>query len=172
MSVVDRRSASKLRSGASALVLVVLVSSLLVIAPRTRAGTGDLTFAGCVRDQDAAEAAGCVLAGRLKRPAAVAASADGKTVYVLSTGLQFSPGRPSISVFAREPETGALRFTSCIGDDRRCVNVPALDGGASDIVVSKDGRSVYVTTGGAQSGAGESVVARLRGAVRGRGGRT
>jgi DNA-binding beta-propeller fold protein YncE len=78
-------------------------------------------------------------------------SADGKNVYVV-TGVPFDRGKGALTIFDRDPATGALIpksgekgciSTSVIADG--CAQGRALDS-AIAIAVSADGRSVYVVS--------------------------
>lgn len=102
--------------------------------------------------------AGCVLQARERPPscgrgfgllgaAGVAVSPDGSTLYVAARDSY------SVATLARDPATGGLRWTGCISDDGtdgtfggdgRCQDGDVLRG-PSDVDVSVDGRSVYVT---------------------------
>jgi DNA-binding beta-propeller fold protein YncE len=87
----------------------------------------------------------------LKGASDVAISPDGKTVYVAADGA--SPQADgSVAVFSRDPASGALRQLSgvagCVsetGDNGDCADDRALDG-ATRVVVSGDGRYVYVAS--------------------------
>ena len=74
----------------------------------------------------------------------VAASADGKSVYVASVDSD------AVAILDRDPATGALTqkpgTAGCVSDDGTggaCQNGTALDG-AVDVTASPDGKSVYV----------------------------
>ncbi|MCW2990304.1 MAG: hypothetical protein JWM73_898 [Solirubrobacterales bacterium] len=103
-----------------------------------------------------AGAAGCVISefkpvrstcGRVPVPDAVpvdlVVAPDGAFVYVLMA--QGATG--AIVSYARDPETGALTFASCVAENPgigpRCVPGHGLAGGEK-IAISPDGRSVYV----------------------------
>lgn len=100
---------------------------------------------GCIRDGDAP---GCLPGHALVDPTSVAISPDGRHVYVTSGGR--GSGSNAIVAFARDRTTGALTYLpgtdGCVsvgGNDGPCVegavNVPW------DLVVSPDGRHLYVT---------------------------
>lgn len=86
----------------------------------------------------------CAAATALDNPSAIAVSPDGKNVY--ATGFYGH----SIVAFARDPATGALRqlpgtagCTSASEADYECSYAEGL-GGPTALVVSPDGRNVYV----------------------------
>jgi DNA-binding beta-propeller fold protein YncE len=105
--------------------------------------------------QQAAGAAGCLISqfnpvssscGRVPVPNAVpidvVVAPDGAFVYVLmargATGV--------LAAYARDPDSGALTFASCVaenGGDAGCIPGRGL-AGAEKIAISPDGRSIYV----------------------------
>ncbi len=107
---------------------------------RRSARTGELTqargTAGCI----AADGAnGCARALGLHGPNSVTVSRDGRSVY--ATSLESD----AIAVFRRNRSTGALTQTGCISGATTsgCTTGRALDG-ADVVVVSRDGKNVYV----------------------------
>lgn len=75
-------------------------------------------------------------------PVDIAVAPDGAYVYVLMA--QGPTG--AVVVYARDPDSGALSFSSCVaenGGQARCVPGTGLAGGEK-IAISPDGRSVYV----------------------------
>jgi DNA-binding beta-propeller fold protein YncE len=100
--------------------------------------------AGCVSETGTG---GLCRDGRaLNAPNGVAASADGKSVYAASIGSD------AIAIFDRSPATGALiqkpGIAGCISETSSggaCRDGRALDG-ALDVVVSTDGKSVYIAS--------------------------
>lgn len=107
---------------------------------------------GCVvspLSSEAPDAEGCGVAAALRGARVAAVSPDGKNVYVV-TGVLFGRGKGALTIFDRDPATGALVpkrgekgciSTSVIADG--CARGRALDSAIS-VVVSADGRSVYV----------------------------
>jgi 6-phosphogluconolactonase (cycloisomerase 2 family) len=98
---------------------------------------------GCISEDPGAGA--CTPGIGLRGAAAVAVSPDGRHVYVASQ-------IDAVAVFARNDATGALTQLpepyGCIsqsGNGGRCTQGRALDG-ARSLVVSKDGRFVYVAS--------------------------
>ncbi len=107
----------------------------------TRAANGSIDFAGCIADGGGA---GCTnpFQDPLEGASAVAVSPDGSSVYVVSTTNN------SISHFTRAAN-GSIDFAGCIADggDSGCTD-PFQDplAGATDVAISPDGSSVYVTS--------------------------
>jgi DNA-binding beta-propeller fold protein YncE len=106
------------------------------------ARSGSLAWVGCFANSSAQ---GCVeVPGQpLGFPRGVAVSADGKSVYVVSSGSD------SIAHFTRSPATGRLTYAYCVADDQALGCAP-LEGsplnGARAVAVSPDGKSVYVAS--------------------------
>lgn len=103
--------------------------------------TGDLTYQGCVKDAGTGATCSAENLG-LSTAHAVAVSPDGKSVY--ATGL----GDDAVSIFDRDPATGALTPDGCISDVLVTVS-PCSDvqEGLNDpfgLAVSPDGLDVYV----------------------------
>jgi DNA-binding beta-propeller fold protein YncE len=127
------------------LVLIAFVGlGLTPAAAPARVGLGQP--AGCVL-QSRARPAVCGPGFGLLGVTALAASPDGTSLYAAG---QFSY---AVATLAREPLTGAIRWTGCISDDGtdgtfggdgRCRDGDGLRG-PTDVDVSPDGRNVYVT---------------------------
>lgn len=84
----------------------------------------------------------------------VVVSPDGQNVYLASYDAD------AVVSFARDPAPGALKGLGCVSDDgtdRQCASGNALRG-ASSLVISADGRWLYVAA--AASNAGAHVPAR------------
>jgi DNA-binding beta-propeller fold protein YncE len=119
----------------------VTAFSSSAISHFARAADGSLDFVNCFADTNAA---GCAVGFQdsLLGAHGVAISPDGTSVYVASDSDN------SVSHFARAAD-GTLDFRGCIADTgaEGCIvpSTPALDG-ATDVVVSPDGASVYVTS--------------------------
>jgi hypothetical protein len=101
---------------------------------------------------------GCTVAPPLNSSQTIAISRDGRSVYVGSTAP--GTGFGGVVVFGRNPKTGALHRTGCVGENgtRGCVAANALLARVSKIAVSPNGQRVYVGSntsdpGGAQHGA-------------------
>jgi DNA-binding beta-propeller fold protein YncE len=97
--------------------------------------TGALRQTGCVRPVRT-----CVAARALTGAAAIALSPDGESAYVAAAESN------AVVMFDRDPATGALAQLGCISDDghdRLCTTGNALRGAAA-VVVSGDGKHVYV----------------------------
>jgi DNA-binding beta-propeller fold protein YncE len=132
-----------------------------------RDATGALTYAGCISGSTAVgpsgsgactaipkASAGGVNSG-LDVPGAVAASADGKTVYVIGAADD------AVARFSRNTTSGALTYHSCISSETEsgpsgsgaCKATPtATIGGTNSgldspgaLTLSADGKSLYVT---------------------------
>ena len=100
--------------------------------------------AGCVSENGTGGL--CQNGKALENATGVATSPDGRNVYVASVSSD------AVAVFDREPATGALTqkpgTAGCLSEDGTgglCQNGTALDG-AAHVVVSVDGKSVYVTS--------------------------
>jgi hypothetical protein len=104
--------------------------------------SGDLTFRQCFTGPSTATTS-CTEVPGMEYPGDIEATADGRSVYVLSD----SNGLLS---FTRNPATGDLSFSSCLFDgyDRSvpagCSPVDAF-GTPTDLAASPDGRRVYVS---------------------------
>lgn len=98
--------------------------------------TGVLTWASCVGDNP-----GCTAttpATAIDQPFALAISPDGHDVYAVSVQSN------TVDEFSREPASGALTYTGCVGQLAECSpNTKAIASPIS-IAVSPDGSSVYV----------------------------
>jgi DNA-binding beta-propeller fold protein YncE len=125
------------RWNAATLVLGIWIGALAFLAaPGTAfAASGSLGYLE-------SEVDGVGGVGGLDNPDATAVSPDGKNVYVAACGSA------SVAVFSRNPSTGALSFIEAEKN-----GVGGVTGllCASDVVVSPDGRNVYVA--GSDSGA-------------------
>jgi DNA-binding beta-propeller fold protein YncE len=86
----------------------------------------------------------CADGDALKGAYDIALSPDGKNVYVAASD---SGG---IAVFTRDPATGKIVQTGCVRGVSTCVGARALAGAAA-VVVSPDGRNVYLASYGADA---------------------
>jgi len=97
---------------------------------------GVLRQTGCVA---AAALLGCATAPALLGADVVVVSPDGKNVYAGAFG------EAAVSVFARDPSTGALTPSGCIAESNPGVCAPAaLLDGPEGMAISPDGSNVYV----------------------------
>jgi len=91
--------------------------------------------------------------GKLLWPTSAALSPDGRNLYLASWAFDphgdRSDNYSDLAVFARDRTTGALRQLGCLGPSTRggCTAGRALYGPES-VVVSPDGRNVYVASSG------------------------
>src|SRR5215218_3135239 len=152
-------------------VSVVLLAALLglasgaVAAPKQKPRPGTLTQLagkrGCLVDR-AAKAGSCAEARALDGPGpfmgsrAIAASPDGKHVYVASSGSN------AIAIFGRDRQTGVLTQAK---KTKGCIAAKGADGCAvaigldepNSVAISPNGRNVYAT-----SRAGNSITSFVR----------
>jgi 6-phosphogluconolactonase (cycloisomerase 2 family) len=122
--------------------LVSLLLSVLAAAGAEAAVPGVVRPVACVAAPDSVAGTTCTAARGLSDVAFLAVSRDGRNLYVA--------GRldDAIAVFARNPATGGLKqlagTAGCLARTlATCAVVPALDR-PSELVVSPDGRNVYV----------------------------
>ena len=130
-----------------AIGLALATSALLVVTATALAATGDLIqpagTAGCISDDGSGP---CADGHALDSPYAVAVAPGGKNVYAVSFRSD------AVARFNRNTTTGALAqpagAAGCISDTGAgpCADGHAL-GGANDVTVSSDGKSVYVASG-------------------------
>jgi DNA-binding beta-propeller fold protein YncE len=112
-----------------------------------RGPEGELAWDGCLNN-NGSENCGDLPGAPINEAFAVAASPDGKSVYVVSVAGD------SIARFSRTGPDGQITYAGCLNNDgsQGCVDLPfaPLDG-PSAVAVSPDGRSVYVTSYAADS---------------------
>ena len=129
---------------ARAYVLVLFAAIACAFGAATAFGAGgDTSFSACY-----GAVSGCTAtnpAGAIQQPAFVAVSPDSKNVYVASQGSN------ALSSFSRDPSTGALTMTGCLGQESGCTATTPPD--AIDtpdaIAISPDGTSVYIVNSAA-----------------------
>lgn len=104
--------------------------------------SGRLQQVGCVRPLPT-----CTGALGMGGASSIAVSPDGANVYLAASGAD------AVASFSRDPVTGLLKGIGCISDDgtdRMCGKGNALRG-ADAVVVSPDGRFVYVAAADSDS---------------------
>jgi DNA-binding beta-propeller fold protein YncE len=127
--------------------------ALFLLAAAVAAAAGELLqkpgTAGCISETGTGGA--CQNGRALEDPFGIAASQDGRSVYVASISST------AVAVFDRDPATGALTqkpgTAGCISEDGTgglCQNGTAVEGGFG-AVVSADGENVYVAARSAGS---------------------
>ena len=108
------------------------------------AGSGALTPIGCIDDNDTGADSCAQTADGLAGAHAVTVSPDGKSVYVAADVDD------ALARFKRDPATGELTPKGCIQDNDSATDscAQSTDGleGAHSVVVSPDGRWVYVAS--------------------------
>lgn len=113
-----------------------------------RAAGGQIAWGGCLSSDGTQGTCFDVPGAALAGASAVAASADGRSVYVAS------PLSDSVAHLARDVEAGHIAWAGCFADTnaRGCEAVAGapLDQ-ASSVAVSPDGRSVYAVSPGANT---------------------
>jgi DNA-binding beta-propeller fold protein YncE len=127
------------RYSALAIATIALASASVALA-----STGAISAKGCIADTGS-NPDGCPkTASGLTSAENLAVSHDGKSVYVVAGGDN------AVSVFKRDTRNGALTPAGCIGDavsnPDNCAKTSDGLKGADDVVVSRDGTSVYVAS--------------------------
>jgi len=106
--------------------------------------TGALQFRACIDDNDTGPDGCAIDTDGLAGASGVAVSPDGRSVYV---GALIDH---AVVAFERNPANGALTPLGCIDDNDNGADGCAADGdglnGATDVQVSRDGRSVYAAS--------------------------
>jgi DNA-binding beta-propeller fold protein YncE len=129
------------------LIILLALGASLAGAAAAHGAVGALTYQGCLADTGAE---GCVdlPSDPLQQASAVTPSPDGRSVYVAGYAGD------SIAHLFRTPASGALSLDGCLNGNgsQNCGDLfgSPLDG-ASDVAVTPDGRSVYVTSFGADA---------------------
>jgi len=140
------RSLAMSRDGKYLYAAAELVNAVAVFSRDKK--TGILTQLtgtnGCIHETGAD---GCADGKALIGPRGIAISKDGKTVYVASVSSH------AVAVFARDKSTGVLTqlagTNGCVSEDGTsgdCIDGTGLTG-AGSVVVSNDGKNVYVASG-------------------------
>ena len=126
--------------------LYVAASSSEAVAGFRAGPDGALSQTGCITratDEDGLSEspveAGCTAGTEIWEPVAVAASADGRTVY--------AAGADTVTSYRRDPASGALRQTGCADEETSglCQAARAIDG-VRAIAVTSDGTNVYTAS--------------------------
>lgn len=108
---------------------------------------GQIVFQGCLGDQTAGDACGKLPETPLSGATDVTVSPDGTSVYVTAGAAN------TVSHFFRDGE-GRLGYGGCVGSEagNGCFDLPAAPlGNPNAVIVSPDGRSVYVAASGTNS---------------------
>ena len=162
------------RRGLPSVVLAALLVGMTSAVAHASALHGSLTQlpgdAGCVSnsgtDPLGTPPGACALGHGLNFPGEVAASPDGRSVYVASGDDSTGTGG-SVAVFARNPASGALTqlagSSGCVSGSGAspCAKVDGLPAGQKALTVSPDGRNVYVVSSfGSDSGGALAVFTR------------
>lgn len=118
--------------------LIGTLAALAVLAGAAPALAASITESECF--QAPGTGRGCAAGTGLQGAAAVAVSPDGRSVYVGGNVEE----RGTLLVFTRDPATGRLTQTACFAERTRggCTANEALFG-VNDVVVARDGRTVY-----------------------------
>jgi DNA-binding beta-propeller fold protein YncE len=143
-AAVRRDDAAPMRT---TLIAALIFGAFLAAATSAGAAVGGLTYSGCVADTGAE---GCLDLpfDPFQQASSVALSPDGRSAYVSGYAAN------SISHLFRSPATGALALDGCLNGNgsQNCGDLPGSPlFFASDVAVSPDGRSVYVTAYGADA---------------------
>jgi DNA-binding beta-propeller fold protein YncE len=147
----------------------VSLAAILAVAPGTSlaaGGFGPLSGSGgCLvapgQSSSDKGTSGCATGKALVGARAVAVSPDGANVYVVGgvAGANVAKSFGAIAILKRDQATGAISETGCMstdGTDGRdgasgaCTPEPSLLG-ASGVAVSRDGSTVYVSSGSSAS---------------------
>jgi 6-phosphogluconolactonase (cycloisomerase 2 family) len=128
--------------GAWPRLAAAVLTLTLVVAGMALGATGSLKSNACVGDETNNPDSCPKAEAGLDDPRGVAVSHDGHSVYVASRDSD------DVAIFKRDSHTGALKPKGCIGGtgfnpDNCPVETAGLHG-ANDVVVSRDGKSVYV----------------------------
>lgn len=124
-----------------AAVAAAIAATMVCSQADARADVGQLVLDGCQSSAVDPPAEGCSQLTGLDHPGAIAFSSNGLSAYA-----SYPDG---IAAFDRDPATGSLSFAECF--DRAgvapCTQIPGIVGTAGDIVVPRDGLSVYAAGG-------------------------
>jgi hypothetical protein len=129
-------------SGMRFAVAAAAIAATMVLAQGDAvADGGRLVLDGCQTSAVDPPAHGCSQLIGLDHPRAIAFSADGRSAYA-----SYPDG---LAAFDRDPVTGSLSFAECFdrGGVAPCTQIPGIVGTAVDIVVPRDGLSVYAAGG-------------------------
>lgn len=123
-------------------VTAAALAMALATAGGAAGAVGDVSYRGCISDNDPPAEEDCSpRMDGLRSPNAVAISPDLRSAYVVG-------GDQALVVLDRNRRSGGLSFRQCFddvngGSEAACPPVPAMSE-PEDVVVSPDGRSVYV----------------------------
>jgi DNA-binding beta-propeller fold protein YncE len=125
----------------AALTVAIVARSHPEATARAGSAPGALTPKGCIDDPTGADACASSAQG-MEGASSAAVSRDGRSVYVVSEGS-------TLARFKRDAKSGVLTPKGCFRDtDLALAACKATGGlsGAGSVVVSADGRSVYVAS--------------------------
>jgi DNA-binding beta-propeller fold protein YncE len=127
--------------GEMARLLPLILLALLFVPAAARADDFTPTFQSCVAS---AAVNGCAAVPEINNVFNLAISPDGRSAYAASAASD------SLQIFDRDPVSGKLTAKACVNDagDDGCANGRAMDG-ATDVVVTADGKNVYVASNSA-----------------------
>jgi DNA-binding beta-propeller fold protein YncE len=154
--LVDTHGACSQGAGLASVEDVVVVGDQLYAVSRDRsaltgftraAGTGLLEEFTCLSVIPLGQ---CEPAQAILRASGVAASPDGKFVYVASSAeVRTDLQTDAIAAFSRDPATGALTQVGCVsetGNDGTCETAKGI-AGVDAIALSADGKDLYSASG-------------------------
>jgi DNA-binding beta-propeller fold protein YncE len=124
------------------LALAALAAGILLATAGNASAPGQISYGGCISSDGSGGLCGTATADATKGAQSVAISPDGRTAYVAAGEGD------AVAVFDLAPR-GQITYAGCVSDagsGGACADAPGSPlGGASDVALSPDGKSVYVT---------------------------